>query len=239
MKPKMKRKMLTDIGMTVCLLLLMTYELISSAFHEYVGMGMFALFILHHVWNTKWSKNLFRGTYTAFRVLQTLLVFIICFTMIGSMISGVILSNHLFTFLPINDGRGFSRTLHLLCAYWGFVLMSLHLGLHWNMIVGMAKRLHVKSSEIILPAARGIAIAIAGYGIYAFIKRDVGTYMFLKNQFVFFDFEEPLALFLIDYMFIMGLFVFIGHYLGKCFSAIRAEEVLLKTDLIYQKERKQ
>ena len=231
MKPKMKLKMLTDIGMTVCLLLLMTYELISSAFHEYVGMGMFVLFILHHVWNIKWSKNLFRGTYTAFRVLQTLLVFIICFTMIGSMISGVILSNHLFTFLPINGGRGFSRTLHLLCAYWGFVLMSLHLGLHWNMIVGMAKRLHVKSSKIILPAARGIAIAIAGYGVYAFIKRDVGTYMFLKNQFVFFDFEEPIALFLIDYMFIMGLFVFIGHYLGRLLLGYKGRGSVAKNGL--------
>ena len=39
--------------------------------------------------------------------------------------------------------------------------------------------------------------------------------MFLRNQFVFFDFEEPLIFFFGDYLAVMGLFVFIGHYLAK------------------------
>ena len=47
------------------------------------------------------------------------------------------------------------------------------------------------------------AALIAGCGVYAFIKRDFGHYMFLRYHFVFFDFEEPLALFLLDYAAIM------------------------------------
>ncbi len=39
--------------------------------------------------------------------------------------------------------------------------------------------------------------------------------MFLRNQFVFFDFEEPLIFFFGDYLAVMGLFVFIGHYLAR------------------------
>lgn len=49
---------------------------------------------------------------------------------------------------------------------------------------------------------------------YAFIKREIGSYMLLKNQFVFFDYEEPLILFLLDYIAVMGLFMFVGH----CFA---------------------
>lgn len=46
-------------------------------------------------------------------------------------------------------------------------------------------------------------------------KREIGSYMLLKNQFVFFDFDELLILFLLDYMAAMGLFVFIGYYLAE------------------------
>lgn len=58
MKPKMIMKIVVDIAMTIALLLLMTYELIGQAAHEWVGIGMFALFVLHHILNGKWSKNL-------------------------------------------------------------------------------------------------------------------------------------------------------------------------------------
>ena len=69
-----------------------------------------------------------------------------------------------------------------------------------------------------VPRAWALRIAggvIAVYRAYAFAKRDVGRYMTLRDQFVFFDFSEPLILFLLDYMAIMGLFVFTGHYLAK------------------------
>ena len=62
---------------------------------------------------------------------------------------------------------------------------------------------------------RIFAIMIAVYGGYAFVKRDIAGYMFMRIQFVFFDFEEPLIFFLLDYMAAMGLFVFAGHYFAK------------------------
>ena len=48
-----------------------------------------------------------------------------------------------------------------------------------------------------------------------FVKREIGSYMLLRIQFVFFNFEEPLIFFLLDYAAVMGLFVFIGHYLTE------------------------
>ena len=41
MKRKTFLKIVVDIGMTVMLLFLMTYELIGAAAHEWLGMGMF------------------------------------------------------------------------------------------------------------------------------------------------------------------------------------------------------
>lgn len=144
--------------------------------------------------------------------MQTIIVFLVLCTMIGSMISGVILSRHTLSFLPIKGGRAFARSLHLVSAYWGFVLMSLHLGLHWNMMTGIAGKLIHKSSVVRRWAARLFALILAGYGIFAFGKREIGSYMLLRNEFVFFDFEEPLLLFYLDYAAVMGLFIFIGNY---------------------------
>ena len=138
MKRKTFLKIVVDIGMTVMLLFLMTYELIGAAAHEWLGMGMFVLFITHHILNRKWSQCVFKGRYTLFRIWQTTLVIGILMTMIGSMYSGIILSEHALSFLPIKGGRAFAREVHMISSYWGFVLMSLHLGLHWSMILGMA-----------------------------------------------------------------------------------------------------
>lgn len=51
MKRKTILKIVVDIGMTVMLLFLMTYELIGAAAHEWLGIGMFVLFITHHILN--------------------------------------------------------------------------------------------------------------------------------------------------------------------------------------------
>lgn len=77
-------------------------------------------------------------TYNGLRVLQTALVVLVLFSMVGSMVSGIILSRHALIFLPIHGGTGWARTVHLLCGYWGFVLMGLHLGLHWSVMLGIA-----------------------------------------------------------------------------------------------------
>ena len=103
----------------------------------------------------------------------------------------------------------------MLSAYWGFVFISLHLGLHWSMMIGMAKRLFKNPSAARTWIARILGLAIACYGVCVFVKREIGSYMLLKNQFVFFDFDEPLIFFLLDYIAVMGLFVFIGHYLSE------------------------
>lgn len=57
-----------------------------------------------------------------------------------------------------------------------------------------------------------MTFVIAGYGIYAFGKREFGGYMLLRSQFVFFDFDELILLFYLDYIAIMGLFIFVGNY---------------------------
>ena len=215
MNRKQQAKIAVDIFMTLCLLFLMPYELIGEAIHEWIGAGMFLLFILHHILNRKWTGNLTKGRYKPLRIIQTILVMLILICILGSMASGIILSRHVFAFLKIRGLSALARVIDMTCAYWGFVLMSLHLGIHWGMMMGMAGKIFPKSSKARTWILRLAGIGIAGYGVYAFIKRDILSYLLMQVQYVFFNFEEPVIFFILDYMAAMGLFVFIGYYLRK------------------------
>ncbi len=141
MKPKMKIKIGIDFLMTVLLLLLMAYQVVGETLHEWFGAAMLVLFIAHNILNIKWYKNLFHGKYKPVRILGTILNLVVLAALLSLGYSGIVMSRHLFAFLPINRGMALARVMHLAGSYWGFVLISLHLGLHWGMIIGMFRKL--------------------------------------------------------------------------------------------------
>lgn len=130
MKKKMVFKISVDMVMTVLLLLLMARQITGDSAHEWLGAGMFVLWIVHHSLNRNWYSHLFRGRYTSARIMQIIVNAAVLFFMLGLMVSGVILSREVFAFLPISGGVAFARSLHVVSAFWGFVLMAFHLGLH-------------------------------------------------------------------------------------------------------------
>lgn len=213
MKPKMILKISIDFIMTILLLLLMAKQLTGDSAHEWLGAGMFLLWILHHIFNFRWHSHLHKGKYTPYRIFQLIINILLLFSMIGVVVSAVILSREVFAFLPISGGIALARPLHVLSAFWGFVLMALHLGLHWNMILGMVRKmtgpLSSKPARIVL---RILSVAVVIYGLYAFWKNQFPAYLFLTSSFVFFDFERPVFLFFTEYLAIMGMFVFFAYY---------------------------
>lgn len=215
MNAKPKLKMLTDLCMTIAMLAMMSYSLISEATHEWVGIGLFALFILHHILNWGWVKSLPKGRYTAFRVLQTGLVLLVCAAMLGCMVSGIVLSREVFAFLGIASGTAWARIVHLLCSYWGFAFLAIHLGLHWNAMLAALKRAAPRLVGLGGWPLRVCGWSIAGYGVFALFKRELHLYMSLQSTFVFFDYGEPQVFFFLDYIAILGLFILAGFYLGR------------------------
>jgi len=217
MKPKTISRIAIDFSMTVGLLLLMAYELIGEAVHEWVGTGVLLLCTIHHIINRNWISHLQKGKYTAVRIFQIIITAFAFLSIVGLMISGIILSRHVFGFLSISDDQAFARSMHMLCAYWGLVLLSVHIGLHVNTLMdAMRQALQIsKPSLTRILFLRITGLLIAAYGMYAFFQRQIGLYLFLQNEFVFFDFNEPLIAFFADYFSIMELFACIGYCLSK------------------------
>ena len=217
MSAKRKIKMAIDLAMTMLLPVLMAYSLVGEEIHEWLGIVMFLLFIIHHALNWGWHKNLVKGPYPPIRILSTGINLLLVIIMVALPVSGIMMARHTFQFIHFRSGTASARLIHLLASYWGVVLMSLHLGLHWNMILEMVRRaMHITEDLLWRTWLLRIAAAfVAVYGAYAFFVRGFTEYMFLRTQFVFYDFGEPLPSFFKDYLAVMALFVCIGYYLAK------------------------
>ena len=230
-------RMTVDITMTILSIILMggNYLFPADIVHEILGVGLFVLWALHIILNRRWYGAIFKGKYNPYRVMQTIINCCILICTIFLMISGIILSNHIFTFLNIQGGLGFARIAHLLASHWYYLFMSLHIGLHVGVIANkmrhpapinchpelvsgsstneMPKQVrHDKLCKII---QRIILALVCAYGLYAFIARGVWKYLILKQQFFFFDLERGYILFAMDYISIIILFATISHFIAK------------------------
>lgn len=214
MNLKMKIKITIDFLMTILLLLLMAFQITGQEFHEWFGAGMLVLFLAHNILNFKWYRNLFKGKHRMPRVLQMTINFAVLFSMLCLAYSGIVMSHYVFDFVSVSGQMALARQMHIAASYWGFVLMSVHLGFHWGMIMGIAGKI-VRDRKIpksIPWILRIIAVVVAGYGAVCFYKADIVSYMLLKNQFAFFDFEQATVSVFSEYIAMMGLWVFIGYY---------------------------
>lgn len=210
MRPKQIARLGLDLTMTVLLLLLMARQITGEDAHEWLGAAMFVLWLLHHLLNRRWYAGLAKGAWTPMRAVQLACDLLLLAAMLGTMVSAVVLSRQVFGFLGISGGLAWARPLHIACSFWAFVLMAAHLGLHWNMVLGMARK---------AAGLRLAGVAAALYGVYAFVRNQIPSYLFLTTHFVFFDYERPAALFFADYLAMLALFVLLAHGLTRLLQA--------------------
>ena len=134
----------------------------------------------------------------------------------GLIISGIILSSYIFSFLGIDKGLAFARTLHMVSSYWYFVLSSLHLGLHWNRVINSINKYSGgKRSVIRTVMLNTAAISMSCFGIHVFIQQQIASYMFMRTFFVYFDFEKSPLLFFVEYLCMMVMFASASYYFSK------------------------
>ncbi len=80
-----------------------------------------------------------------------------------------------------------------------------------------ACRIERRSIEPIL-SGKGVRFLQGAAGMKTKMKLKIATDLLMTaalDQFVFFDYEEPAAFFLLDYMAGGALFICVGHYLGQ------------------------
>jgi hypothetical protein len=197
----------------------MTYRVTGDAPHEWIGIAVSILFVVHNAVNWRWYRGLLKGKYDFRRILNTTINLLLLATMTTLVISGVMLSRTVFAFMGFSGGMGM-RQAHTSAAYWGLILISVHVGMHWEMIMAAMRRMMkiMKPNRLRIIALRVITALIFAYGIYASFDRDMGAKLFLGYSFDFWNPDRPAVLFFTSNLAIMSVYICVTHYALKLFA---------------------
>ena len=193
-----------DILMTIALMLLMSKQITEQAGHEYTGIIMFVLFVVHQYLNRRWYSAIFKGRYTPVRAFTLLVNLALLVSFVITAFSGIIMSEN-FPSLNVEALTSFAREAHLVCSYLSFVLMGVHLGLHWGMIAG---RIQATWPGI-------VGSAFAGWGLYVFAKLRLWEYIFLINEFAFIDYDKNPLLVLTENIAMLSVWTLAGYQASR------------------------
>ena len=219
MKPKQILRLSVDIGMCLLCLMQTGYHLFRNVTHEQLGAAMFMLFLVHHFLNIGWYKSIFRGRYSAQRAFHVWLNLLLTLAMLGMLVSAMIISARVFAFLGFRTSF-LGRKLHMLSTSWGFVLMSMHVGIHaQSMAARIQRRLTGRHGLNIL---RILLFVVCAWGMKAFIDRAVWQNLFATVDYAFFDFNEQAWRYFADSLAMMMLWAAVAYYVRKMLTAKKA-----------------
>ena len=196
------------MALMVTLLLLMAFQVTEQLAHEWLGITMFVLTIVHQVLNRKYYAAIFKGKYSPLRIFQLIVNILLLLTFVCTALSGMMMSRFATPFMNGILPSSIVRQGHLALSHWSFVLMGLHLGLHFGIVMSKLKNRTVK---IILGT---VMTGIAVYGFYLFFKSDMLNYMLFKNPFGFLDYDKAWGLVLLENLAMLLAWAFAAYLLS-------------------------
>ena len=198
-------KRTVDVCMTVLMLCLMAYQVTGEKYHEWIGIGMTLLVIVHQILNRKWYKASFKGKYNAYRILTLVIDVSLLSVFALTAFCGMSMSSHAVPFLYGMTKLSFARRMHLSMSFWAFLLMGLHLGLHIPVITAK-----LKLSDTWKIIISSVMCIVAGIGLYFFLKNNIPDYLFFKTPFAFLDYEKAAAMVFLENILILSFWAFAG-----------------------------
>ena len=207
-------KRILDVVMTVTLLLLMAFQVTQQLAHEWLGVAMFALTILHQVLNRKYYAAIFKGRYNLLRIFRLIVNILLLVTFVCTALSGMMMSRFATPFMNGILKPSFIRQAHLALSHWSFVLMGIHLGLHFGIVASRLKKRAVRIALVVVMS--GISV----YGFYLFFKAGFLDYMLLKVPFAFFDFSKPWWLVVLENLAMLLSWGFAAYLLSLLFKRL-------------------
>lgn len=129
-------------------------------------------------------------------------------------ITGIMISRDVFTFLGLNGGFE-TRQLHTLAATCGLVIISIHVGMHWQMVMNVVTKRTGRTNKnaVLTIMMRFITVGIVLFGIKSSFDLDIGSKLFMQTTFSYWDFEEDSMHFFLAYLSIMGIYITGTYYL--------------------------
>jgi hypothetical protein len=195
------------------LLAALAYWWLDNRTHELIGTAMFLLVIVHNVFNRWWYGTIRKGRRAPRGLMTTVLNLSLLAVMLTLLITSLMISRDVFGFLAL-DGGFTVREIHKLASYWAMIIVSIHLGLHWSMVMGAVRRALgvAKGNRGRTLALRVIAAAVVACGVDSSFEMTIGSKLVLQPTLDMWDFEASTLGFFAHYASIIGLYAVLAHY---------------------------
>lgn len=180
-KQRAQSRKTIDCLLAICLILIMSTPLYYSEVHEIVGVLTIVLLAIHCFSGTKRLQVMLRRK-SAKDIAGLVIDVCLLILLILMAWSSLVISEHVFSWLPNFSSIGTARKVHLAGSYWLFFLAFVHAGLHANEF--LTKLRNDKNTKNALLA---IFIASLIFGIYSFFDLQLFDYLFLKVEFAYVD----------------------------------------------------
>ena len=212
MAPLFLLRLVLDFAAVGLLAVAMAYWWLDNRTHELVGTAMFALLVLHNIFNRRWWGGLPRTRRQPRPVATLVLNRALAVTMATLLITSLLISRSLFGFFAV--GGAAARDLHIFAAYWVILIASIHLGMHWPVIMSVAARLAgvTRPSIVRRSVLRILTAPVVVMGARSILELDIGSRLLLIPTMVFWNFSEGSVGFFLRLGAITGLGAAIGHY---------------------------
>lgn len=211
-----KKKYIIDILQIIILIMLMLGNYTGVLIHEILGISLIILFVIHHLINKEYYKNIFKGKHNNLRKIYLFIDVFMIIMFIMMFISMFMISQKLFIFINLSNDY-YGRILHIISSYSLYILCAVHLGLHYNFIFKFKENI-----KIII----NIFLILIGliFGINAFIKRKFIMKLSLKLLYPVY-FNDNIIVSIIDYLSIFILFIMIGYGIFNIVKITRKKEI--------------
>ena len=152
MKNKIQIKIAFDVLLAFLWIALMLYALTGSFLHEWAGLISLGLILVHLVVNANWiiqtTKRFLASKFSKTKLKYILNIGLLALTIFTGL-SGILISKEIFTWIDVGN-REVLVFLHHLSAYLTMIVISVHIGLHWDMMLSVFKKwFHIEKTSVI------------------------------------------------------------------------------------------
>lgn len=205
-----------DIIMTICFICIMKIMITGMMLHERLGIIILGLVIMHIVLNYKWIKGvalkIFDKKFNTVTKFSVVLNIVLAVLTILAVVSGVFVSVTMLRGITVGN-RQLWAAIHKQSALLIFICISIHIGLHWKMIMfGFKNMFKLKNSSAIRGyLLRIVSIIIMLFGLLCLSNNSILQSMLRINSGSAHK-EVTKVKVIAEYVSIMGLFIGGTHY---------------------------
>jgi hypothetical protein len=206
-------RLLLDFLAVALIIACLAYWWLDNLSHELFGTALFALVIVHNVFNRRWYGGVTKRRMDATRIVNLVTIFCLATGMTVMLVTSLLVSRDLFPFTALS-GAFAVREIHMFAGYWVLLIIAIHLGTRWEVVMNAFRTAFAKQTPNAVRtwSARILALVVAAWGVKSFSEMALGSKLMLTYSLDMWDFNESTLGFFINYLSIVGLFAAVTHY---------------------------